>query len=347
MTRRSPLPRTTLLAAATALLLAATACSTGTENTASSPSDTTVTLALDWTPNTNHTGIYVAQELGYFKKAGINLKILPYGSTDPNTLIASHKADFGISYQEGLTVARAAGQDITSVYAVTQKTNVTIAVSAKRDDIRSPKDLDGKTYAGFGAAYEKPLLQKVIRNADGKGDFRSVALNTSAYTALYANKADFAMPMPTWEGLEADLIGKPLKNFALSDYGFPEIYSTLIASSDTYLKKNPDTAKKVVAALQKGYTYAADHPDKAADLLIKANRSELTNTELVHRSAELLAEKYYRAADGTIGGQSAKRWQDFADFEFSAGLLTDADGKKLTKTPDTSQFFTNDYLPKR
>ncbi|MFF3501375.1 ABC transporter substrate-binding protein [Streptomyces sp. NPDC003247] len=347
MIRRSPLRRTALPAAAAALLFAVTACSAGAEATASDPSATTVTLALDWTPNTNHTGIYVAEELGWFEDAGIDLKILPYGSTDPNTLIASHKADFGISYQEGVTVARAAGQDITSVYAVTQKTNVTIAVSAKRDDIRTPKDLDGKTYAGFGAAYEKPLLQEVIRNAGGKGEFTSVALNTSAYAALYAGQADFAMPMPTWEGLEAELTGKPLKNFALSDYGFPEIYSTLIASSDAYLKKNTGTAKKVVAALYKGYAYAAAHPEKAADLLIKANKSELTNTELVHESAQLLADDYYRAADGTLGGQSAERWQDFADFEFQAGLLSDANGKKLTEAPDASSFFTDDYLPEQ
>jgi ABC-type nitrate/sulfonate/bicarbonate transport system substrate-binding protein len=335
-----------LATAATTVLLAATACSSaGTETAASAEGLTTVTLALDWTPNTNHTGIYVAQQLGWFKDAGINLKIVPYGSTAPETLIANHKADFGISYQEGITTARAAGQDITSVYAVTQKTNVTVAVRANRTDITSPKDLDGKTYAGFGAAYEKPLLQKVIQNAGGKGDFRQVTLNTSAYAALYAGKADFAMPMPTWEGLEAKLSGKPLKNFELSDYGFPAIYSTLIASSDQYLGKNPAVAKKFLAAVGKGYAYAAKNPDKAADLLIKANKSVLTNTELVKESERLLAKEYYLAADGTIGGQSAERWQAFADFEYTAGLLADANGKKLTKAPDASAFFTTKYLP--
>ncbi|MDX6347060.1 MAG: NitT/TauT family transport system substrate-binding protein [Streptomyces sp.] len=332
-----------VLSAAT--LLAATGCSAQNSGSSAVKGLTTVTLALDWTPNTNHTGIYVAQQLGWFKDAGIDLKIVPYGSTAPETLIANHKADFGISYQEGITTARSAGQDITSVYAVTQKTDVTVAVRADRSDITSPKDLDGKTYAGFGAAYERPLLQKVIRDAGGKGDFKQVTLNTSAYAALYAGKADFAMPMPTWEGLEAKLSGRPLKNFQLSDYGFPAIYSTLIASSDQYLKKNPAVAKKFLAAVNKGYQYAAKNPDKASDLLIKANSSVLTNTELVKQSERLLAKEYYRASDGTIGGQSAKRWQAFADFEYKAGLLADANGKKLTKAPDTSAFFTTTYLP--
>ncbi|WP_406351655.1 ABC transporter substrate-binding protein [Streptomyces sp. NBC_00658] len=335
-----------LLAISTAAALALTGCASG-DSTSAAAKDgtTTVTLALDWTPNTNHTGIYVAQQKGWFKDAGIDLKIVPYGTTAPETLVANHKADFGISYQEGITTARAAGQDIKSVYAVTQKTNVTVSVRADRDDIESPKDLDGKTYAGFGAPYEKALLQKVIQADGGKGDFKQITLNTSAYAALYAGKADFAMPMPTWEGLEAKETGKPLKDFALADYGVPAIYSTLIASSGQYLKDNPEIAKKFLAAVNKGYEYAADSPDQAADLLIAANKSTLTNTELVKESEQLLAKEYYRAEDGTIGTQSAERWQDFADFDFKSGLLTDENGKKLTKAPDASEFFTNDYLP--
>ncbi|MFH8800929.1 ABC transporter substrate-binding protein [Streptomyces sp. NPDC017936] len=339
--------RLALTAAAVGTLFAATACSSSGSSQDGAEGPVEVTLALDWTPNTNHTGIYVAQQLGWFKDAGIDLKIVPYGTTSPETLVANHKADFGISYQEGLTTARAAGQDITSVYAVTQKTNVTIAVSADRTDITSPKDLDGKTYAGFGAAYEKPLLRSVIKNAGGKGDFTSVALSTSAYSALYAGKADFAMPMPTWEGLEAKLSGKPLKNFELTDYGFPQIYSTLIASSDRYLKADTATAKKFIGAVERGYAYAVDHPANAADLLIKANKSTLTNTELVHESEELLAASYYRAADGSLGTQSAERWKAFADFAYESGLLSDANGKKLTTAPDTSSWFTDDYLTEK
>ncbi|WP_019072652.1 ABC transporter substrate-binding protein [Streptomyces hokutonensis] len=336
--------RTALTAIAATALLAATGCSAD-STAAAKDGTTTVTLALDWTPNTNHTGIYVAQAKGWFKTAGIDLKIVPYGSTAPETLIANHKADFGISYQEGITTARAAGQDITSVYAVTQKTDVTIAVRADRSDITSPKDLDGKTYAGFGAPYEKPLLQKVIQSAGGKGDFKQVTLNTAAYQALYAGKADFAMPMPTWEGLEAELNGKPLKNFQLSDYGFPAIYSTLVASSDQFLKKNPELAKKFLAAVDKGYRYAVEHPSQAADLLISANKSVLTNTKLVQQSEALLAKEYYKGTEGSIGTQSAERWQAFADFEYKAGLLVDANGKKLTSAPKASTFFTNAYLP--
>src|SRR6266436_5480823 len=143
--------RTTATRNALALALALAATTAGAAACSSSPSaasgngapPVTVTLALDWTPNTNHTGIYVAQQLGYFKAAGIDLRIVPYGSTAPETLVSTHRADFGISYQDGLTEAAATGGDITSVFAITQKTDVVIGVRAN-SGITSPKQLDGK-----------------------------------------------------------------------------------------------------------------------------------------------------------------------------------------------------------
>jgi len=126
-----------------------------------------VSIALDWTPNTNHTGIYVAQKLGWYRAAGIDVKILPYASTAPETLVSHGKADFGFSYSAGVAFARGAGADVTSVFAVLQHTALEIGYRADRTDIKTPKDLDGKTYAGFGTPDEKPLLQTVIRNAGG------------------------------------------------------------------------------------------------------------------------------------------------------------------------------------
>ena len=343
--------RTTVLAAATALaLLGATtaACSSAAPTQSSSAAGplTTVTLALDWTPNTNHTGIFVAQQLGYFKAAGINLKIIPYGTTAPETLVSAHQADFGISYQDGLTEAAATGADITSVFAITQKTDVAIGVKANRSDITSPKDLDGKTYAGWGSPIENPLLTYVIKAAGGTGTFKNVTLNTDAYQALYAGQADFALPEPTWEVLQAKLVNEPLKTFDLSTYGFPAIYSAIIASSHQYLNANPAIAKKFIAAVWQGYQYATEHPDQAAALLIQANQSVLgPQKQLVDESADLEASQYYKDGQGQIGVQSQQRWQALTDFLFQNGILTNTAGKPLAKEPDVSTLYTNAYLP--
>ena len=228
------------------------------------PARDTVSVALDWTPNTNHTGIYVAQKLGYYAAAGIDLKILPYASTAPETLVSHRKADFGFSYSAGVAFARAAGEDVTSVFAVLQHTALEIGVRADRNDIATPKDLDGKTYAGFGTPDEKPLLETVIRDAGGKGVFKDVTLNTSAYDAVYRGKADFTLPLATWEVIQARLAGKPLKTFKLARYGVPPEYSALIASSNAFLKADPALARRFLAATARGYQYAADHPRAAA-----------------------------------------------------------------------------------
>jgi ABC-type nitrate/sulfonate/bicarbonate transport system substrate-binding protein len=344
--RRAVYRRVAPALAATALIGCASACSSSpsAQVGASAPA-TTVTLALDWTPNTNHTGIFVAQQLGYFKAAGIDLRIVPYGSTAPETLVATHKADFGISYQDGLTEAAATGGDITSVFAITQKTDVVIGVRAD-SGIASPRQLDGKTYAGYGSPLEEPMLKYVIRHAGGTGAFKNVTLNTDAYQALYAGQADFALPEPTWEVIQARLVGKPLRTFELSDYGFPAIYSALIASSHQYLSAHPATARAFLGAALKGYQYAADHPQQAANLLIQANQSALGGQrDLVQQSAALEAAQYYKDAGGKIGVQSEARWKSLTDFLYTNGILADASGKALGSEPPLSTLYTNAYLP--
>ena len=183
---------------------------------------------MDWTPNTNHTGLYVAQQQGWFADAGLDVQILPYNSTSPDTLVSSGAAEFGISFQDSFTVSKAAGADIVSVLAVLQHWGTAIGVRADRADLRSPRDLDGKTYGGFGAAYEVPKMQAIIRAAGGKGDFKTVVLGTSAYEALYAGQVDFTEPFLAWEGIEAQLRNEPLKTFAYADYGFPDAYSVIV-----------------------------------------------------------------------------------------------------------------------
>jgi ABC-type nitrate/sulfonate/bicarbonate transport system substrate-binding protein len=311
------------------------------------PAPDTVSVALDWTPNTNHTGIYVARRLGYYKAAGVDLQILPYASTAPETLVSHGVADFGFSYSAGVAFARAAGADVTSVFAVLQHTALEIGVRADRSDIRTPKDLDGKTYAGFGTPDEKPLLETVIRHAGGKGVFKDVTLNTSAYDAVYRGKADFTLPLATWEGIQARLVGKPLKTFKLARYGVPPEYSSLIASSTSFLRSSPDVARRFLAATTRGYQYAADHPRAAARILIDANKLVLTQPQLVYESADLMARSYYKDAAGRVGTQTVRAWKGYVRFLFGAGALTDANGNELTRAPEPSSYFTTAYLPRR
>ena len=201
--------RTAAIAAVAAVAAAVAGCGGSSGGAASttgsaastSPAPATVTVALDWVPNTNHTGIYVAKALGFYRTAGINVHILPYGTTAPETLVAAGKADFGISYEAGTIFARAAGEDVVSVFAILQHDALQVGVRATNPAINSPKDLDGKTYAGFGTPDEGPTLKYVIRRDGGTGSFTTVDLNTSAYDAVWTGKADFTLSYMTWEAI--------------------------------------------------------------------------------------------------------------------------------------------------
>ncbi len=326
-------------------LLALAGCGSSSDSATTSKPPPTVTVALDWTPNTNHIGIYVAQQLGYYKDAKINVKLLPYAETPTETLVARGRADFGIGYLAAVAYARASGQDVLQVFAHIAKSQYAIGVNGGDKSIKSPKDLDGKIYAGFGTPDEGPALKYVIRKDGGSGNFRTIMLNTAAYEAVWNNKADFTIPFTTWEGIEAKLLGKPFRYFYLTDYGLPSQYSSLITSSGAYLKSNGGPARRFLSATQRGYQYASSHPLQAAEILLKANPQTLKNPQLVRESAKMLAAgRYYQGASGAIGPVDERVWNNYGNFLYDSKLLTGKDGKPLTARPNWSTFFTNDYL---
>jgi ABC-type nitrate/sulfonate/bicarbonate transport system substrate-binding protein len=306
----------------------------------------TVRLALDWTPNTDHTGFFVAQHEGWYQASGINLKILPYTDTAPETLLAAHRADCGISFQDSLTFAAAAGADITSVMAILQHTASEIAVRAD-SSIQRPRELDGKTYGGFGYPNEVPTVKYVIQHDGGKGDFKVVTINTAAYEALYAKRVHATITFTAWEGIEAEDRGIALRYFKFTDYGFPDFYQVVLACDRQWLDQHPDAAKRFVAATVRGFELAASDPDKAAADLIAENPGAFdANPNLPLESARFLADgKFYVDDAGKVGTQTLARWQGYSGFLFDQGLLQDANGRPLTAAPDYSRLFTNDYLP--
>ena len=313
---------------------------------ASPPPTATVRLALDWTPNTDHTGFYVAQSKGWYRDAAVDLKILPYGSAAPEDLLAAHQAECGISFQDSMTFAVARGANIVSVAAILQKTASAIGVLAD-GPIQRPRDLDGKTYAGFGYPNEDPTLKFVIKADGGKGTFKTATLDSAAYEALYNHQADFTIPFTAWEGVEAGQRGIALRYFQFADYGFPQFYQVVLACDRQWLERDPDAARRFVQATVKGFQFAADHPDDAARILIDENPGVFdANQALPKASQEFLATGGYLVnASGVFGTQTLERWTGYSAFLYDQGLLAGADGKPLVKPLDYGTLFTNDFLP--
>jgi ABC-type nitrate/sulfonate/bicarbonate transport system substrate-binding protein len=334
-------------AAPTSASQAASAAASGSASSAPSPvAARRVRLALDWTPNTNHLGFYVANANGWYADAGVKLQILPYATTTPEALLTAHQAECGISFQDALTFAVAAGSPIVSVMAILQHTGQEIVVMAD-SGITRPRELDGKTYAGFGYPNELPTVKAVITADGGKGSFRSVVADTAAYEAVYSKKADFAIAFAAQEGVEARLRKIDLRSFKFTDYGFPDFYQVVLACDRDWLQREPDLARAFVGATVRGFEAAIADPARAADILIQQNPGVFdANPVLPRESTAFLVDGGYLVdAAGHVGTQTLPEWQGYSSFLYDQGLLSGKDGKPLSAPPDYASLFTNDYLP--
>ena len=174
-----------------------------------------------------------------------------------------------------------------------------------------------------------------------------MTLDTAAYEALYAKRADFAIIFSAWEGIEAERRGIALRTFAFADYGFPEFYQVVLACDRRWLEREPDLARAFVKATVDGFDLADRDPDAAAALLISQNPGVFDGDPgLPVASQAYLSERgYLRDDHGRVGYQTLDQWQAYSGFLYEQGLLVDADGKPLTAPPDYAALFTNDFLP--
>ena len=279
-----------------------------------SKSNQKIKIVLDWVPNTNHTGLYVAKDLGYFKEEGLDVEIVqpPEGST--TALIGAGGAQFGISFQDTLakSFARENPVPVTAVAAILQH-NTSGIISLKEKGIDSPKKLEGKKYATWEDNIEQAILKKLV--TDDKGDFSKVKLIpytiTDVVTGLKTN-VDAVWVYYAWDGIATERAGLQTNFLKIRDYGEElDYYSPVIIANNDFLKKNPEIAKKVLKAIKKGYEYAIKNPEESAKILVK-NSPEL-DINLVTASQKWISKEYQSDAKewGIIDGN---RWNRFYEW---------------------------------
>lgn len=306
---------------------------------------TPVTIALDWTPNTNHIGLYVAEAKGFYETAGLAVEILPYTDTSAGTLVANHVADFGILGSVGLFTQHTAGADLVATYALVQTETGRLVFNADRQDIQTPSDLDGNTYGGFGSDWESALIGTIIRHDGGTGEFETVTLGTSAYEALANGAVDFTLEVYTWEGVRAERDGPEQRAFRYADFGVPDQHTNFIGTSKAYLADNAETARAFIGASRRGYDYAIAHPDEATEILVAANADVLLDRDFVRASLQALIDGHYlKAENGAIGTIDPAKMDAMGTFLFDAGILTDGNGAPVAAKPDFTTYYSNDYL---
>ncbi|UHR02666.1 ABC transporter substrate-binding protein [Peptoniphilus sp. GNH] len=296
-----------------------------------------VDFILDWTPNTNHTGIYVAKEKGYLKDVGIDLDIKLPPEDSSSDLVINNKAPFTIYFQDSMANKLAKGAGITAVAAIVEH-NTSGIISSKDKEILSPKDLEGKKYGTWNDPIELAMIKNIMERENA--DFSKLELvpNTDANSIVaIENKVfDSAWIYYGWDGIMAKSMNLDTNFFYLKDFAKElDYYSPVIIANNDYLKENKEEAENILSAIKKGYIYAMDHPEEAAEILIKYAPELKDKKDFVIESQKYLSKQY--AEDKNNWGKiDPARWNAFYNW---------LNENKITEKPlEENMGFSNDYL---
>ena len=334
-----------------AMLVGVAACGQSNDSTKTAADGnglTKVTFMLSWAPDTNHIGVYVAKNKGYFKQAGLDVDIVAGAEQAVN----NGMADFALSNLTNVGIYTLKGAKIKQVMQVQQKPSAIWCSLASNKDIKSPKDFDGKTFATFGSNESDAVIRRMIQTDGGKGTFDKVTVGTSTFQTLSSKKADFGGFYATWEGVQADMYGPKLNCFTEPDYGVPGNADTIgVITNDKTISSNPDLVRKFVQATKKGYEYAYSHPDDAAAILVKEAPDANLKLAFVKKSMKTIVNGQYwgdptKIKDGSFvfGTNDTKGAQQYFDFLAEENAYTDAHGKTVHTAPAAKDIATDEFL---
>ncbi len=292
-------------------------------------------VILDYVPNTNHTGIYVALEKGYYHEVGLNVEIIEPTDGATATLIATGKGDFGVSYQEDVTYALTSEEPlpIKAIAAIIQH-NTSGFASYKNKNIKSVQDFPGKIYAGWGSPAEEAVLKSVMTKFGVSPASIKIITADDAGMATLKDKVDLKWIFWAWDGIGAKLQGIDLNYLELRDLDNRlDYYTPVLITNNNLIKENPEKISKFISATKKGYEFAIANPLAAAEILhIYAPDYDL---EFLKSSQEYLAEKY--SEDSEIWGvMKSSVWDNYSEFMLEQGLISRAISSEVC--------FTNEFI---
>ena len=315
--RRAPLA---LLASVVACVCAAVLAGCG-DDGGGAAAEEPVSLILDWYPNVDHAGVYGAISQDYFADQG--LAVTPKVPSDPTASLKQvglGRADFAISYEQEVLLARSQGVPVVAVGAIVTHPLNTVLVRRDRG-ITTAKDLEGKTVGIAGAPSDRPLLDSVVRSAGG--DPSAVRVKTIGYAlspALAAGKVD-AVIGAYWnvELIELQRKGVDVAALRLEENGVPDYDELVVVTSDATIRDRPDMVRGFLRGLRSGQDWAATDQSGAVAALVAAN--EDLDKETVAAQLEVTADLLSPADEPTLTVDPAE-WADFATWMRDNGLLT-------------------------
>ena len=297
-----------------------------------------VTLALDWFPNANHIGLYIAEDKGYFKDEGLNVEIRT--PSDPSTIlqtVASGTDDFGINYQPDLLIARDAGIPVISILGIVQhplNSIMTLQTSA----YTSLKDLKNKKIGYPGIPWNEDALDTMLKTdgLSGIDDIELVNVSWELGISLISENVDAVIGAYfTHESISLENEGYPVDIFRMENWGVPDYYELILVTSETYLKNNPETVEQFTRAITKGYMDAIDNPQLGVDVLKKYSPDI---DESIDRPGADLLQKLWVDSNGDFGRQTYDKWNKFGNWM--------KDNDIISSDLNIDDAYTEVYFPK-
>lgn len=316
----------------------------------------TLKLSLDWTPNGNHAGIFVALGKNWYADQGIDLQLVsPHSDAYENTpasRVCSGSCDLAITPSETVISNYCKPEDdpgkadLVAVAAILQEDDSAV-VTLKESGIDSMKKLEGKKYASYGARYEGRIIQEMIKNDGGSGDYLELTpKKLGLWDAVINGECDATWVFMGWEGQEAKLNGIDLNVFKLKDYGVEYGYPLVMVAKREIIQDGHAASRlhSFLHQTAKGYIWAKEHPQDAAELMLSTckdifpdfpMKKELVNASVIAASTAYLDEQ------GKWGGMTKQRWDSFLDWLSKNSLLTT---KMQSRDPDQAHKTTLDGL---
>ena len=296
-------------------------------------------LSLDFYPNPDHAGIYLGQKLGYFRDAGLDLKIAtPTNPADPIKQVAAGRTDLAISYEPEVMLAREQGLDVVAVGALVDRP-LTSMIWLKDSGIRGVGDLRGKTVATAGIPYQQAFLQTILGLANlSEGDVKVVNVGLGLLPAILSGKAQAMLGgFRNVEGVDLRLRGKGPVVTPVDKLGVPSYNELVLVAQGKRLADDPDPIRLFIAALARATAAAEQSPRAATAAVLAANDALDPKTTAAEVAATL---PLLQGAKGKpYGYMDPARWKTFIGWM--------RDNKLITSLPSPSEVLSNDYLPGR
>ena len=279
-----------------------------------------VSLALDWFPNSNHAGFYMALEKGYYDDEGLDVRIfVPANPEDVLKTVAAGRDDFGVSYQAQVLRARGEGVPVKAIAAMVQHPLNSVMV-LEDSGITRPSELKGKKVGVTGIPFEESLFSAMLAyDGISMDDVTLINVGYDLSPSLISEKVDAIVGAYwTYESIVMEMAGYPVRILRMEEWGVPDFYELVLVASEDTVSNDPDVVQRFLRATAKGFVDAIGDPEEAVDVLVDANPE--VDKELETQGIGLLAPMWTEGAP-TFGWQTRERWQSLAQWMKDEGLL--------------------------